>query len=171
MSLDPSVQRLVDIQAITDVVHTYARAVDRLDADLLRTVYHVDGTDDHGIFVGTAHDYVPWVIDYVGRWVSTHHDISNVMVTFDSPVVAYVECHWTGWYRIPDGDRHVDQVACGRYLDRFEHRDGAWRIAHRVCVTDWSRSSPFDGPVRDHRLAGRRGHDDLVYHLRELRLG
>jgi hypothetical protein len=26
----------------------------------------------------------------------------------------------------------------GRYLDRFEKRDGRWAIAARVCVRDWA---------------------------------
>jgi hypothetical protein len=29
------------------------------------------------------------------------------------------------------------QTAGGRYLDRFERRDGAWRIAHRHFIVDW----------------------------------
>ena len=37
-----------DRALITDLIHRYSRAVDRLDADLLRSVYWPDGTDDHG---------------------------------------------------------------------------------------------------------------------------
>ena len=33
-------------------------------------------------------------------------------------------------------------VSGGRYVDRFERRDGRWAIAARVCVRDWA-------PVRD----------------------
>ena len=107
---------------------------------------------------------------FVGGWISTHHDNTNVMIELDGDV-AYGECHWTGWYRRRDGDQIVDQVSAGRYLDRYERRDGEWRILHRVCVSDWSRSAVHEGALPDHRLSGRRGHDDLVYHLRELRLG
>jgi hypothetical protein len=166
-----ALQRLVDRQEITDLLHTYARAVDRLDGALLRTVYTPEGTDDHGAFAGTADDYVTWVMGFVGGWVSTHHDISNVMIELDGDERAFGECHWTGWYVIPDGAGGlVDQVSCGRYLDRFEKVDGRWGIAHRVCVSDWSRRAAREGAPRDHRLAGRRGTDDLVYSLRSLRL-
>ncbi len=173
--------QLSDRAAIADLIFTYSRAVDRLDADLLRSVYWPDGTDDHGIFAGNAMDYVDWVMAYVGEWISTHHDNSNILIELDGDR-AFVECHWTGWYRMrptggPAGEAGgavgaiVDTVANGRYLDRFERRHGAWRIAHRVCVSDWSRSAVFDGEERDHRLRGRRGAGDLVHHLRDLRLG
>ena len=165
-----ALQVMVDRAAITDLIHRYSRAVDRLDADLLRSVYWPDGTDDHGIFVGSAPDYVDWVMAFVGAWISTHHDNSNVMIELDGDL-AYGECHWVGWYRRQDGDQVVDQVSVGRYLDRFERRDGEWRILHRACISDWSRSAPFEGKQRDHRLSGRRGPTDLVYQVRELRLG
>ena len=165
-----SLQALVDRVAITDLIYRYSRAVDRLDADLLRSVYWPDGTDDHGIFTGSAPDYVDWVMGFVGGWISTHHDNTNILIELDGDV-AYGECHWTGWYRRREGEQIVDQVSAGRYLDRFERRDGEWRILQRVCVSDWSRSAAYDGELREHRLSGRRGHDDLVYQLRELRLG
>jgi len=28
----------------------------------------------------------------------------------------------------------------GRYVDRLERRDGAWKLKHRLCVRDWSVS-------------------------------
>ena len=165
------VRSLVDRAAITDLIHRYSRAVDRLDADALRAVYWPDGTDDHGAFDGNAMDYVDWVMGFVGGWISTHHDNSNIMVELDGDV-AHAECHWTGWYRMRRGDDVVDQVSNGRYLDRFERRQGEWRIAHRTCVSDWSRSAVrADGDERDHRLRGRRGTDDLLYHVRTLGRG
>jgi len=172
--IDPAdLDRLLAIQAITDRIHQYSRAVDRLDADLLSDVYWPDGTDDHGLFTGTAADYVSWVMEYVGAWISTHHDNSNVMVDLvDDRDTAFVESHWTGWYRLPHADGYVDLVSCGRYLDRFERRDEVWRIAHRTCVSDWSQSTVQHGEPRPaHRLSGRRGRDDLVYSLRDIANG
>jgi hypothetical protein len=31
-------------------------------------------------------------------------------------------------------------IGGGRYVDRLEKRDGAWRIAARVCLRDWSQT-------------------------------
>lgn len=188
-------ERLADIHEIVQVLYRYCAAVDRLDADRLATCFHTDGTDDHGIFEGPASEFVPWVMGFVGAWVSTQHDISNPIVEIDpdDPDRAVSECHWTGYYRMPapavsaaHDDRDgvstpgtagagaqpvVDQLAVGRYLDRFERRDGVWRIAHRTCVTDFTHDLGEAPAPRLHRLAGRRDRRDLSFHLRELALG
>jgi hypothetical protein len=166
-----AVERLLTIQTITDRIHQYSRAVDRLDAEMLLDVYWPDGTDDHGIFCGSAPDYVDWVMKYVGAWISTHHDNGNVMVDIDGDT-AWSECHWTGYYRLPHPEGYTDLVSAGRYLDRFERRGGVWRIAHRTCVSDWNNSVNVAGaPRAAHRLSGRRDRTDLVYSLRQIRNG
>lgn len=171
MQREAELDRLLAIQAITDRIHQYSRAVDRLDAELLTDVYWPDGTDDHGVFCGTATEYVEWVMRYVGAWISTHHDNGNVMVDLQGDI-AFVESHWTGWYRLPHDSGYADYVSCGRYLDRFERRSGVWRIAHRTCLSDWSRTTIQQGAPRPpHRLSGRRDRTDLVYRLAEIRNG
>ena len=50
------VEELIARQEITDVLHRYCRAVDRRDPDLLRSVYHPDATDDHGVYAGRSTD-------------------------------------------------------------------------------------------------------------------
>jgi hypothetical protein len=37
--------------------------------------------------------------------------------------------------------RDIDLVVGGRYLDRYEKRDGAWKLIERAIVTDWARVS------------------------------
>jgi hypothetical protein len=49
----------------------------------------------------------------------------------------------------------------GRYIDRFEHRDGAWLIARRTLRNDWSRVEPLGEPMRGAWIAsGRAGSPD-----------
>jgi hypothetical protein len=31
----------------------------------------------------------------------------------------------------------------GRYLDRYECREGRWAIVHRTCVHEWTRTEPL----------------------------
>jgi SnoaL-like domain len=35
-------------------------------------------------------------------------------------------------------DRDVDVVVGGRYLDKYEKRDGTWKFSQRMIVTDWA---------------------------------
>ena len=159
------VQTLLDKQAIMELSYRYSRACDRLDEALLATVYWPDGTDDQGIFSGSAPDYVRWVIDYLSGWVASHHDNTNILIDLDGDQ-ACGEVHWTGYYQLEiDGVSH-DNLAVGRYIDRYERRDGEWRILHRTCVSDWSRLQPTVNDLRnnpDQRLVGRRDRTDPVY--------
>jgi hypothetical protein len=111
------VEELIARQEITDVLHRYCRAVDRQDPDLLRSVYHPDATDDHGVYSGPVDGLVAFMLNDGLEMI--HHAISNIVIERDGDV-AKVEC----------------------YLDRVERRDGEWRIAHRHVVYDWGRIEP-----------------------------
>jgi hypothetical protein len=75
----------------------------------------------------------------------------------------------------PDFERRTDaegaewlDLFSGRYVDRFERRDGHWRIADRVVVHDWSTSTRLDAAGSFHLpmegfTQGCRGRSDLVY--------
>jgi hypothetical protein len=41
---------------------TYSRGIDRLDRELLMSVYHEDAIDDHGVFVGNREEFADWAI-------------------------------------------------------------------------------------------------------------
>ena len=52
---EQQLQELLDKQAISDVIMTYARAIDRLEEGLLRSVFHPDSQHARG-FVGPSSD-------------------------------------------------------------------------------------------------------------------
>ena len=45
----------------------YCRGIDRCDAALVASVYHPDGTDDHGSFVGLGTDFAVYATDDAPR--------------------------------------------------------------------------------------------------------
>lgn len=164
MSSD-AMQELIDKQEIMELSYQYSRACDRLDKELLTSVYWPDGSDDHGIFKGSAPDYVDWVIAFLETWVATHHDNNNILIDIEGDK-ATGEVHWTGYYQLEIGGVSHDNLAVGRYIDRYEKRDGQWRIKHRTCLSDWSRLQPTVNDLRDNpdqSLVGKRGKQDLVY--------
>lgn len=170
---DPEIQALLDKQAIAELSFRYSRACDRLDSEMMASVYWPDGTDDHGSFKGTAPEYVDWVMDFVGKWTSTHHDNSNILIDLDGDK-AYGEVHWTGFYSYDiDGVPH-DHLAAGRYLDRYERRGGEWRIKHRTCVSEWTRIEPATSDWRvnppRNQIRGARSRDDMVYDLKSVQI-
>jgi len=60
-----------------------------------------------------------------------------------------------------------DMVLGLRYVDRFERRSGAWRIAKRVCAFDWTYSIPIDPdrtwPFGEDFTVGARDRTDITY--------
>jgi hypothetical protein len=131
---------LVTRQEIQDVLVRYCRAVDRGDLELLRSVYHPDATDDHGIFSGNAHEFAEWLLAVPGRGeLVTQHHLTNSAVVVEGDT-ARAETYFVAVHRRPGPPVTVGQFG-GRYADRLERRDGTWRIASRVVVHDWSLHS------------------------------
>ena len=135
-------RELADKQACTELVYRLARAIDRCDETLLRSLFHPDATDDHGVFHGTAADFATWVMPVLHGMKRTQHLIGNVLIEVDGDA-ARGESYFNAHHAIaqPDGsDAHM--IAAGRYLDRFERRAGDWKFAHRQAVYDWNATTP-----------------------------
>ena len=57
-----------------------------------------------------------------------------------------------------------DDVFGIRYVDRFEKRDGEWKIAHRVVATEWRRVDPVTHATGRGKVGvwGSRDGNDVV---------
>jgi hypothetical protein len=130
---------------IHQVLMRYCRGVDRGDLDLLRSVYHPGAIDRHGAFTGTGEDFATMLVasmDAAGG-VGQHH-ITNVLIELTADGAgAEVESYFLAMhpYRLRDSDTADLALVGGRYLDRFELRDGRWAITERTVVLDWSRAT------------------------------
>lgn len=134
--LEATIRMLVDRQAIRDCLATYCRAVDRLDRELLLSVYHEDAIDDHGVFVGGPEEFADWVIAFHSRAQhTTQHIITNHTCDLDGDV-AHCETYWMLAAMNKQGASLT--LSGGRYIDRFERRGGRWAIALRKLTGDWS---------------------------------
>ena len=129
---DTAVAELLTKQEITERLNDYCRAMDRMDDDLGRTVFHPEAPVDYkDIFQGTGYGFVEWVHQSHAGMIATNHKISNVSIRIDGER-AGSETYVTMHGRIKgEGDAVMEIHSIGRYLDRWEKRDGAWRIAER----------------------------------------
>ena len=161
---DP-IERLTAESAIRACLLRYARGVDRLDMELVRHCYHPDATDSHGSFSGPVDEFVRWVERVLRRYDLTMHFLGNPLVEFLDTEHARVETYGMAMHREAGGTDAQNLVTGFRYLDRFERRDGEWRIAARVAVTEWSRvDRECDWwPIPEGMLQGRRDRADPVY--------
>ena len=126
---------LWDRQQILDCLSRYSRAVDRLDRELLLSVYHADAIDDHGTFCGTPIEFADYVIPmHEATHLSHQHCIFNHSCELAGNV-AHTETYFM--FVCMNRQGPVSAMNGGRYIDRFERREGDWRIAYRLCVRDW----------------------------------
>ena len=171
MSLTPiEITKIRELMAHRDIVATLyrlARGLDRRDKALLSSCFHEGATDDHALFKGDAKEFVDWVLDTLKNYERTQHFITNISVVFDGNK-ASTECYFYAHHVMPSEGGNKDVIAAGRYLDRFENRDGAWKIIHRKAVYDWSRVEESKSgwekpPVSDILPRGKHDSGDLSY--------
>lgn len=125
-------------RAIRRCLADYCRGIDRCDAELVASVYHPDATDDHGSFVGLGIDFARLATAKLRNYArATTHFIGEPIIDFESATVALVETPVLAWHRVADSDGEFLENFSGRYFDRFECRDGDWRIADRRLTHDW----------------------------------
>jgi hypothetical protein len=140
--LRAEVRYLRDRQDILDCVNRYGRGLDRLDAGLIESAYHPDAIDNHGPFVGSVPEFVPFAIEVEGQLKWTHHGISSHNCEVDGDR-AHAESYVHWFVLMPDGK--TVGAGGGRYLDKLERRAGVWRITLRRLMMDWSFEVPYSG--------------------------
>lgn len=167
--MEEALQRLVDEAAIKDVQLRYCRGIDRRDLDLLRSCYHPDASDDHGEFVGGVEEFLAYVENGTRDFLSTSHQICNQLVEVHGDV-AWAEAYVLAYHRLPAGEDGVekDWICNARFVDRFERRDGEWRIADRKVVVDTDRVITVEECWTERvALVARRDRTDPSYVLQE----
>ena len=177
------VQMLLDQFAIRDVIARYCRGIDRRDWELVRSTFHPDAVDDHGVYKGGVDGFIDFVSQRHHLVTMSMHHIGNILVEFESPERALVEtyCMATQRYAPGGGGDLATENAEGqsatssgrmeirmwvRYVDILAKRDGQWRIAIRRVAWDGMRADaiPVNGlqPGADW-IIGQRDDSDLVY--------
>ncbi len=158
------IENLIARQEIADEIYRYARGIDRLDFDLVRSCYHPDAYDDHGAFAGTVDEFIEAAKDFLPRWTATQHFMGNMLIEIDGDT-ARAETYAVAYHRREDDEGNgKDDIMGIRYVDRFEQREGAWKIAHRVVSTEWRRVDPVAGARGRGKVGvwGRRDDGDVI---------
>lgn len=138
--------RLGDEQAIRDVLARYWRGIDRRDPALVLGTYHPGAYDDHGYYKGPVEGFVETLEP--GVWChfsNTQHFAGNLQIDFRDADRARVESYAIAHHIQGEHGLGRDLVYGLRYVDDFERRGEAWRIARRVCTWDWHRVDSVGG--------------------------
>ena len=149
--------------AIAELSSRYMRGLDRLDKALLSSVFHPDASTDYGFIKCPASEFVDFAYNALKEHASNHHMIGQILIGFENDSTAYGEVYFQAQHRIEIDGEDTELFVSGRYSDRYERRDGVWKIAHRAEVNDWTQSTrPADRYFRDspEQLRGARGEAD-----------
>jgi hypothetical protein len=181
MNRDKAANQFADEQAIRGVVLRLCQAIDRKDLASIRKAYHPDATDVHGAFEGDVegfiswfqkrHEPIPFSMHMVANIVIDFADMNNALVeSYHSVIQTYPQAakaslaQFVGPEVLEKGDE-FDFVGYGRYVDRFQKRDGEWRILRRTLVSGRKMVLPATVPHEpDSRwISDRRDANDTLY--------
>jgi hypothetical protein len=110
----------------------YPREPDFADADYLRSAFWPDAVIEYPGSTETVEDLATGDSHYT-TLSSFGHILADETVDIDGDearVTCVVACFGT----LREGR---SRIVVGRYHDRLERRDGDWRVAHRVFVSDF----------------------------------
>ncbi|MWV29276.1 nuclear transport factor 2 family protein [Aurantiacibacter rhizosphaerae] len=134
--VDSNVDQLLAKQEITEGIYRWARGADRVDLATMQSAFHADATINYGPGEVPCGDFLQGIAtQHAADFESTRHIIFNVLIDIDGDRAtseAGVDCR----VRFTDADGPREMLVLGRYFDRWERRDGRWKIGHRFSVLD-----------------------------------
>jgi hypothetical protein len=152
--------------AIIDLAALYMRGLDRLDGALLEAQFWPEAQCEYGIFSGSPADFAAFCMAALKDHARNHHMLGQHLIDFAGEDEAFGEVYYQAYHRVAGDDGAPrDLFIAGRYVDRYERRQGVWKIAYRSELVDWLR----DDPASDAMLAGapfilgHRKPDDPLY--------
>jgi hypothetical protein len=144
-----ALQGLLDRQALGELPVSYCRAIDRRDYVFLRSLYHDDAVEDRGgIFKGNPDEWIEFVKGSVSQFELTVHRLFNVFFKIDGDY-AESEIYVEAYHRTAAPDAQ-EVIAGGRFLDRYERRNGVWKYIHRAATSDRSEMRKVDPEAYAH---------------------
>jgi hypothetical protein len=170
-------EELLDKQEIAELSGTYMRGLDRLQPEVVRSVFFEDANTDYGFFKGGPDEFADMAYNALKDHLANHHMLGQINIQLEGDV-AFGEVYFQAFHRIVaeagEGGKaeERDLFIAGRYVDRYEKRGGVWKIAFRSEVSDWARNDPAtDSFFRDTptALRGGRAPDDLSCQIEVLR--
>lgn len=171
------IQVLWDKQELTEVINKFARALDRMDGELMKACYWEDAIEEHQdpIYPELFHwndkawPFVSVAMKGFENLKLTQHRISNILIELDGDTATAEAYVWAYHVAVEDGIEK-EGILGGRHLFKFEKRDDAWRIKHRLTIFDWNQNLDATAVWSDNfadKYKGKRDRSDDSYHYIE----
>jgi len=165
--VEKNVEELLAKQGIYELCCRYMRGLDRLDEDLLVSLFWQDAWCDYGFTRGPAPDFARFCMRALGEHEANHQMIGNILIDLEDDE-AFGEVYFNAYHKVRTGEGYEDVIIAGRYLDRYERRDTVWKFAYRSEIVDFSHTRPSNDPYFDQAPDCFRGArlEDPVYDRR-----
>jgi SnoaL-like domain len=158
--LESEIRVLLDKQALYELLIRYARGVDRNDRQMVLACFHPDAFLHYNTYRGNAVDFFEML------WAATdsgtggiprgQHVVTNALFDVRGDIAygeSYLEGRRAGLGTTRAGAESqatgpgfpIERI--GRFIDRFERRDGAWAIASRRVAMEWMPEEMEESPV------------------------
>jgi hypothetical protein len=151
-----------DKRAITELIYTYCRAMDRIDRELGYSIWHDDAEADYGaeVYQGSGRGFIDFVCAQHSGTLTHVHMVTNILIELDGERAGSEAYYVSDLRFLQDGQ--VKQVTTwGRYLDRWSKRGGRWGIDRRMMVRDFAELR--DAAVMSVPERGGRDRSDPSY--------
>jgi ketosteroid isomerase-like protein len=132
-----------DREAVRDLAHAYAMAVDRKDLAGVAACFTPDCAYEGSLGHGTIAGALQTLARAFERYDRTMHCVSTQRVEVDGDV-ARSEAYCVAYHVRPDGGHLTTGV---RYLDELVRTSAGWRICRRTVRTEWTREDPAGRPL------------------------
>jgi SnoaL-like domain len=173
--IDPLVAYLKDRRDIFDVAKRYTRGADRHDRELIRSAFWPEATISHGTPMGLA-EFVDWQVEALATYAGHQHHITGQTIDIDGDT-AHVESYVV--YFLVPRDSSADtagaatpgraltsektHLGSGRYVERWERRNGEWRILVSEYIEDLSLEGDTVDLCSSRTCLGTWNREDLSY--------
>lgn len=148
--MDKKLRNLLVRNELLDLVNRYARALDRCDTAELSSLFFDDAQVEMISHVGLALDFVELTLAALREHaiVSSHLTSNSIFEIAGDRAIG--ESYLISWSATRGEGGPLPATHVGRYLDRFECRDGVWKFISRKVVIDLSLSGPVPDAVTAH---------------------
>jgi len=158
--------------AIQDLAALYMRGLDRLDEALVAAQFWPEARCEYGIFSGNPADFAAFCMAALKEHQRNHHMLGQHLIDFTGPDEAFGEVYYQAYHRLAgEAGEPRDLFIAGRYVDRYERRDGIWKIAYRSELVDWVRDDPASDAMLEGApfIMGQRKPADPLYDREAMR--
>ena len=131
--MDLTAEQLADRQAIVAVIDRYATSLDAKDYARFRTCFSDDAIVHYGEAL-TPDEAAAYAEGVLSRYAHTQHLLGNYDIKLDGDRASahtYVQASHVS-------DEGTIWVMGGTYIDRFERREGEWKIVELTLEGKWS---------------------------------